>query len=295
MKMIEQLLAQSRASVRRARARLPGTPPPGRLVLRLNDHGVPDGRPRIEGEPMNLKRWRELLAGFHHWLGPLRVTIAGGAPGRAALLVDLVRFANRLECPTHVVSGIEGLDDDRVDALIGCGVAAITIALDDPEAGMERLAAFSAARADWGRPVSLFGAVDPGGPPRQLVALADQARRLALDGLVGRVPLGAPRPAGWSEGLLALADMDRTPAARRRGRAGRPAPLPGGARAEILADGALTISPLMPPAARLDSVTAGELQAAWEGAAGPALREARSLERPWDEVELSPAMLFSRR
>jgi hypothetical protein len=298
MKMLEQLLSQGRTAARRARARLPGEARalrPVRLALRLNDQGVPDGWCRAAGDPLDLAGWRALLVGFTHWLGPLRVSFSGGAPLESRQLDELVRFANRLECPTHLICDGEGLDPERASGLVGRGLAAITVRL--PEPGGDPAAAFAAvdairgARDDWGRPLVIYAAVPLSYAPAEAAALADRARTMGTEGVVGCLALGAPPPAGAEATRAALGEGDHTPRHLLDAVRAKRHPLPGGPRAGLLADGTLEVSPLGPAAGVVDPK---DVAGAWE-LATTALDAARGMARPWDELELAPELLLSKR
>ena len=127
MKSLEQLLIQARSAVRAAQARVPGlTPRPTRLVLRLNDLHLGPNLLRATGAPLKEKEWRDTIVRFERWLGPLRLTIAGGEPAQSGLLPALVRFGNRLECPTHVVTG-GPISPEQAEAMVDWGLSAVTV------------------------------------------------------------------------------------------------------------------------------------------------------------------------
>jgi len=299
MKLIEQLIAQGRVAARRARARVPGTAAsvrPTRIVLRLNDFSAPDGWARASDAPLDLAGWRALLVGFEQWLGPTRVTIAGGRPEASPLLEDLIRFANRLECPTHLVLP-GGLETERVDALVGRGLAAVTLRLPEVdaapevvEASFETLRRFRDARADWERPLTVLVAVPLGHHPTRARELSASARNFGADGVLGCLSLDRELPVAAPATLQALGDDERTPHPLAVF-TGAPRPLPGGARAEVLSDGTLLVSSVGPAVGRLDPKNPA---ATWAGA-DAALAAAREMARPWDEIELAPAVLLSRR
>jgi len=302
MKMLEQLIAQGRVAARRARARAPGSAAsvrPTRIVLRLNDFAVPDGWARASGAPLDLDTWRALLVDFTQWLGPTRVTIAGGRPEASPLVEDLVRFANRLECPTHLVLP-GGLEPDRVDALVGRGLAAVTLRLPEPdadaavrEASFETLRLFRDARIDWERSLTLLMAVPLSYTPGAARELSASARNFGADGVLGCLATDRPAPMAAPATLQALGADERTPHPLAVV-TGAPRPLPGGARAEVLSDGTLLVSSFGPPVGVLAAGGASGPLELW-GAADDALEAARGMARPWDEIELAPAVLLSRR
>lgn len=289
--MLEQLIAQGRVGARRVRARLPGGPAalrPVRLVLRLNDLDAPDGWTIARGGALDLDGWRALLLGFIHWLGPLRVTVAGGRPERSEHLEPLLRFARRLDCPTQLIlSG--GLDRERVGALVGGGLSALTVRLPGPggEAapGLELLAAARAARDDWGHRLRLLAAIPLEHSPRQAARLAAMARSAGADDLLGCLSPGAATGVLTGATRQSLGPGELTPQHLLDG-VGRP--LPGGARAELLCDGSLLVASSGPAAGRVDPA---DPAASW-AAAGEALAAARAMSRPWDELELVPGLLL---
>jgi len=302
MKMLEQLIAQGRVAARRVRARAPGAAAavrPTRIVLRLNDFGAPEGWTRGSGAPLDLEGWRSLLVGFHQWLGPTRVTIAGGRPEASPLVEDLVRFANRLECPTHLILP-GGLEVDRVDALVGRGLAGVTVRLPEPDAGesvfeasIETVRRFHDARDDWGRPLVLLAAVSVAIAPTRARALSSAARQAGADGVLGCLHPEQDRPMSTAATLQALGDDERTPHPLAVD-TGEPRPLPGGARVELLSDGTVLVSSFGPVVGTINPSDPESPKTVWAGA-NAALSAARALARPWDEIELAPAVLLSRR
>lgn len=280
---------------------------PARIVIRLNDHNTPAGIAPARGAAMPLKEWRRILVDAIHWLGPVRVTFSGGEPARARSLEDLVRFANRLECPTHVVTSGAGLDRLRVEELVDRGVGAVTVLIGALEPDLHRavvgaeleqtlacLDHLRDVRADRDRAPEILAAI----PLIQenlasIGEIAAAARQRGADGALGCLPPGSRLPDGAREALAALGDMDRTPASFKATMGGRRAqPMPGGPRLEIRSDGAMLLSPLLPPIADL---TRQPIREAWESGVADAVEQARALEYPWDEVELAPRLLLSRR
>jgi len=305
VKVLEQLLAQGRSASRRVRARLPAQAlRPARLVLRLNDVGVPPGLPvAAEGE-LTLHDWQTIVVGFLHWLGPLRVTFRG-EPGLSERLESLVRFCNRLECPTHLVSCGAGLDRPTVDALVDRGLAAVSVqvaSLDSArhqaimgqslDAATSAVEAFREARLDRQRPVAVLVAVPlTANNLGDLSTVADWARQAGADGVVPMLPLATPAPAGIVEAIAALGAQDRSHKAFGAVIAGQPRSLPGGPRAEVLHDGSLLAAATGPV---VGNVRRADPKEVWEEA-NDRIGSVRDLERPWNEVELVPELLLSRR
>ena len=306
MKVLEQLLAQGRSASRRVRARLPAQElRPGRLVLRLNDVGVPDGLPRAAEGELTLDDWQKIVVGFLHWLGPMRVTVGGGEPGLSERLEPLVRFANRLECPTHLITSGAGLETIDAEVLVDRGLAAVTVKVAslDPDqheaivghplaAATELVEAFREARLDRQRPLSILVAVPLTGVNLDVLpTVAAWASQAGADGVVPMVPLGRPRPSGLADAVDALGSSDRSHRALHGLLSGHARSLPGGPRAEVLSDGTLLASAV---GNALGNVRRADPKEVWEGA-GDALAAVRELERPWNEVELVPELLLSRR
>ncbi len=305
MKSLEQLLIQARSAVRAAQARVPGlSPRPTRLVLRLNDLHLGPNLLRATGAPLKEKEWRDTIVRFERWLGPLRLTIAGGEPAQSGLLPALVRFGNRLECPTHVVTG-GPITTEQAEAMVDWGLSAVTVLVGGIDEGSHRAAvgtrldeavatveAFREARAKRKRPLGLYVCVpltdaNTGGAG----AVAGWARQAGADGVLATVPLGAEPPRGGLEAVEALGRDNLTPDHLRRWLGGERARVGGGFRAELLSDGTLIVSSCARP---LGNVRDAEPEALWTAGAAT-LKELRDHPRPWDEVELVPERLRSRR
>ncbi|MCB9763231.1 MAG: hypothetical protein H6739_25885 [Alphaproteobacteria bacterium] len=307
MKRLEQLLIRSRAAARSARTRLPGAAAamrPSRLVLRLNDLRLAPGLVRATGEPMGAAEWQSVIVRFIQWLGPVRVTIAGGEPARSPLLDELVRFANRLECPTHLVTG-GGIDPARAELLVDRGLGAVTILVGGVDEGTHRAAVGSTladatgsldalrdARARRGRPLGLYVGVPLTAENVASVgAVGGWARQAGADGVLATLPLGEEVPPGAAEAVAALGRDNLTPEHLKAWLEGRQVRVRGGLRAEILSDGTLLVSSHVAP---LGDVRRGDIPAIWAAADEP-LRAVLAHPRPWDEVELVPRALVSSR
>lgn len=308
MKKLEQFIIRSRAALRSGRTLLPlmraAHLPPARLVLRLNDLRLAPGLVRATGEPMNGGEWRTLIARFVEWLGPMRVTFAGGEPAKSPLLEDLVRFANRLECPTHLVTA-GPVDPELAESLVDRGLAAVTVLVGGVDEGTHRAAiggelseatgaleALKDARQRRGRPLGLYVAMPLAASNlRAAGAVAGWARQAGADGVLASVPIGLDPPAGGLEAVEALGRDNLTPSHLKLWLAGRKHRRHGGLRAEVIGDGTLLVSPCVAPLGDLRQ----ELPQALWAAADEQVREVRRHPRPWDEIELVPRWLASAR
>jgi hypothetical protein len=306
MKKLEQWVSRGRAVARSIRARAPGAARshrPVRLVLRLNDVGLAPGLVRATGAPLGLPQWRDALVHAHQWLGPVRVCIAGGEPARSPLLEEVLRFANRLECPTHLVTA-GPIDEDAAMALVDRGLGAVTVLVAGVDDGTHQatlgrplsdatstVESFRRARADRERPIQLLVGVPLSSSNIGSVgAIAGWARQSGVDGILATLPLGVEPPAGALEALDALGRDDLTPDHLRDVLAGRDSGVHGGLRMEILSDGTVLASSHVAPLGTLRQVP--DPKDIWE-AADEQIQVARKHPRPWDEVELVPQRLFS--
>ena len=221
MKRLEQWLSRGRGLARSARAVLPGTAGahrPVRLVLRLNDVRLAAGLVRATGEALTLDEWRNAVLMLHHWLGPTRVTFAGGEPARSPHLEDLVRFANRLDCPTHLITA-GPLDQGDAEALIDRGLGALTILVGGVDEGTHQAAvgvplheatstleAFQRAKSTRSRPLQVFVGVPlTAASASSAAAVAGWARQAGADGVLGTLPLGIDAPGGAIQDRRGLA------------------------------------------------------------------------------------------
>ncbi len=304
MKQLEQGVSRGRAALRRVRAVAPGSARslrPVRLVLRLDRSGLASGSPGT-GAPLGLEAWQQVLAQAVEWLGPVRVCFAGGEPTRSELLLPLVRFANRVECPTHLVT-CGPVSGELAVELVDRGLAGVTVCfagLEDevhrPRTGVplsETLASVDhlrTARLSRSRPLALLAALELHEQSLGVLGpLAGLAREAGVDGVLVRLGLGQAVPPGTLE---ALGDVGPhlTSSALMATLGGRP-PRWAAPRLEVLPDGAVSLSPELPPAGRLGDT---EVQALWE-AADDGIAAYRGLERAFDEVELVPETLYSSR
>ena len=307
MKRLEQWLSRGRGLARSARAVLPGTAGahrPVRLVLRLNDVRLAAGLVRATGEALTLDEWRNAVLMLHHWLGPTRVTFAGGEPARSPHLEDLVRFANRLDCPTHLITA-GPLDQGDAEALIDRGLGALTILVGGVDEGTHQAAvgvplheatstleAFQRAKSTRSRPLQVFVGVPlTAASASSAAAVAGWARQAGADGVLGTLPLGIDAPGGAIQAVLGLGRDNHTPKHLLDRLSGKSKRNHGGMRMELLSDGTVLVSSLVGP---IGNVRDGDPKALWE-AADEQVSAARSHPRPWDEVELVPERLFSER
>lgn len=307
MKRLEQWLSRGRGLARSARAVLPGSARahrPVRVVLRLNDVRLAPGLVRATGEPLSLEQWRNSIVLIHHWLGPTRITFAGGEPARSPHLEDLVRFANRLECPTHLITA-GPLDQEAAEALIDRGLGALTVLVGGVDQGTHHAAvggpldeatstleAFQRARGNRSRPIQVFVGVPlTAASASSAAAVAGWARQAGADGVLGTLPLGSDAPAGAAQAVMALGRDNHTPKHLLDHLAGKSTRNHGGMRMELLGDGTVLVSSLIGPIGNVHDAQAKEL---WE-AADEQIAAARNHPRPWDEVELVPERLFSER
>ncbi len=307
MKRLEQWLVRTRAVARSARTALPGRARqhrPVRLVLRLNDIGLAPGLVRSTGQPLGLGAWQEAIVRFTQWLGPVRVAVSGGEPAESPLLEPLVKFANRLECPTHVVtSGLITRDD--AEALVDAGLGAATVLvggvdgatheqaigrpLDDAASTLDNLRRVRQGRSR--RMDLLVGVPLSAQNLSSLPAIGGWARQAGADGVLATLPLGVDAPPGAAAAVSGLGRDNRTPDHLLEWLAGRQTRPHGGLRAELLSDGTLLVSACTGPLGNLRGADPKDL---WE-ASDEQIRAARQHPRPWDEVELVPEHLESRR
>ncbi len=251
---------------------------------------------------MALEDWQRVIVETVDWLGPIRVCFRGQA-AQSELLVKLVRFANRLECPTHLVTA-GPLHEDLSLALVDAGLGAATvrigaldkeghlastgISMDETLATVDYL---GKAREDRKRPLVLLGSLTLSpATVSNLGAMAGLARQVGVDGVLAQLAVEETVPPGAVAALQGLGAHRTSPAlvAVIQGRKTRMAP---GLRLEVRSDGTLRTSERTAP---LGKWSQGTLQEQWE-AADEAVSEALGLDRLSDEVELVPEMLYSHR
>ena len=153
MKFVEQLQVWGRAGRRRladrVRARhipLPGAPAPGRLDLCLDALGAPaPAAPAPPAVSLSLEAWEGHVIAWVMACGPVPVRIVAEADH--PLLIDLTRFAWRLECPVHVRTTAPAMNEGVAGALVDAGVKRVTV-VSGPgiEAALRALAAARVSR-----------------------------------------------------------------------------------------------------------------------------------------------------
>ncbi len=324
MKGLQQRIIRVRAAARRARARLGGTDPasmrPARLVLRLDDADLPGSLG--EGAELALADWQRLLVDAIAWLGPLPVTVLAGQRGDHRALVEVVRFAHRLECPTAVVCDGGGLGAQQAAALLDAGLDAARVRVGgvseavhqavvggDIASASGAVRAFLEARRSRAQPLDVEVVVPWSGPADQEVrAVMGWAQQLGCDGLRINPPWRAAALPCDPELLDAITEADdgfrRTPHAavnelhgmvadqdggpgRSQPRARRRCPV-GGQRLEISARGRLSCCPFKAPIPRGDT-----LKASWLSGGAAHLQEIAGCSRSCAHVELAPAPILA--
>jgi hypothetical protein len=270
MKQLEQALMELRGVARRLRAVAPGAAAshrPVRLCLRLGGE-----------RGMALGAWEDALVRVHQWLGPIRVVFGGDEPVESPHLEKLVQFANRLECPTVVVTrGPIGWAFAEV--LVDRGLAAANVVVEGPDAAdaIGSVQALVEVRDQRRRPLAVHVAfpatAESAAAAPQVGALA---RQHGADGVFAFTPAGRdPVAADLGPGAIGV-DVARRPR---------------GLRAEIRADGSMWVCDATEPLGRLKE---RDPRGLWES--GDALvARVRAMERPWDETELVPFRVRSRR
>lgn len=324
MRKLEHAMADLRASVRRARARTGRTSPdqvrPARLVLRLDDADLPGTLGT--GDEMTLAAWRRLLTSAVTWLGPVPVTMLAVHNARHPYLAELVRFTHRLECDTELVTDGTGLDLDKAEELVDCGLAAARVLVGGMSEDVHRavvggeladatgaVAALIAAARDRGAPLDVEIGIPWQEPVQsELRAVIGWARQVGANGFRLMAPWRAERVPMDPELLDGVGDepapFNRTPAAtleELHGMAAAQDGQPGlsrsglgfrrrsfrcpvgGQRLEIGARGQLSCCPFKAPIGRVGE----DLKSSW-GAAGPHLEAIASCDRACAHPELAP-------
>ena len=293
MKELEQVLARGRARWRGLRARMPllsrGVEPV-RLVLELDGDAE---------EVLTPAQWKKTLVDWITWLGPTRVCIKT-TESCLDLALEMVRFCHRLECPTHLVTSGPVTEEEAL-SFVDRGLGAVTIrvaGLDEStqqqvlgtslEAASNALYAFSNARRERERPlVVLVNIPLHEANLSSLGSIAGWAKQAGSDVVGVGLLLGKEIPVGALREVQAVADVEC------------PAPLMSylelgqcqsqGLRAVLNASGELRA---VDGGAVLGDVREQSPEALWKKNSA-VLGSARSVERPFDEVELLPEELAS--
>jgi hypothetical protein len=279
MRGIDQLLLQLRGRVRRVQARLPGAPPPrpGAVVLRLDAHPAPidAALPAAAGPPLGLGAWRARLTEIIRWAGPMPVTVRLLTAPPEGMAAELLRFAQRLGCPTTLETAGQGLDEEVALALLDAGLGRARLFVASLQAGpqiaalgVDPIDAAAALRALRGArdlrqaPLDVEVAVPwLRGAGAELSTIRGWATQAGADGVRVLPPwtaadaegaAGLPEGRGDAglRGLRAIApqlramaaDGQAAPGAPRRRRCGVL-----GQRLDLAADGAVRACPFKPP------------------------------------------------
>lgn len=269
MKAIQQLAVRTRSAARAFRARhlRPGWP--GHLVLRLDGFDAPGP---VEAR-IDLAGWQERVVRLVRAMGPTPVRVIAAADH--PWLVELVRFANRLECPVTVRTGPAGLGGREAAGLVDAGVRRVLVVGADPAGAVRALAQARGAR---GAVLDIVVEI-PFAEAARFREIAGDARAAGADG----ARLGAP----WTGGpysaaqLAALAEaaewvasfhrLDREALAAAGAFGGDAPGTPraeghcpvAGLRLELRPDGTALACPFQPGAVAFD----GEAEALYEGLA----------------------------
>ena len=301
MKQLDQLLVRARAAARKAQARAPlGNALPTAVVVRLNDIGVPEGWTTSEGELLDLHAWQRSLVLLLEWLGPIRLTFTGGEPGQSDFLSRLMRFGNRLECPTHVTTA-GGMEPTVVEELVDWGLSAVTVqvaSLDDElqrtllgtgiKEASDTLETFSRILQNRNRQLDLMVGIPVCSENLSSVAsVAGWAHQGGAEGVFVTIPSGKPAPDGVLEAIDSIGESNWTPSLLRQRLAGRR--VKSSPRLILLADGSVLSSNTGPVLCRLPEA---DVSLAWSMRSNAADAE---LDQGLDILELMPSKLVSRR
>lgn len=274
---------------------------PVRVVIHLAECGE-------EGEDsgancLSLAEWKEAIVAFVTWLGPIEVCIDCTGEDATDLAMDLVRFANRLECSTHLVT-TGPVSDAQALSLLDRGLRAVTVrvaGLDEKtqqevlRCGLDvcagSLAAFVQARSL--RDKSLRIQVNI--PAHEanidsLSSIAGWGLQAGADVVSLGLLLNSPVPTGLSEKLSDIPSVD-VPSRLSRYIGGLSLAGSRGARASLRVNGDLHASLALPA---LGNIRDEGLSEIWRRQGG-LVQEALRHPRPFDEVELLSGMHRSRR
>ena len=329
MRVLEHKLADVRGTFRRAASRMgfrdPARLQPARLVLRMDEGDLADSLGG--GEPVSQAVLQRTLIEAVDWLGPIPVSIRASQTAATRQVEALTRFAHRLECPTLLVTAGRGIDVERAEALVDCGLSAVRIrvggvsegvhqsvigapSVEATDAVMALLAARESRRAELDIEI---GIPWRGRVTEELRAVVGWARQIGVDGyrilapwkseempsdpeLLDEVggstdPFNRTDTATLSEIHAMVANQDGLPGAPRSqgpSRRRRFSCPVGGQRLEISAHGHLSCCPFKTPIADQP----GDLKTRWS--AGKAhLEEIKGCDRICAHVELAPQRIWS--
>ena len=318
MKLLQQKIIRAHAALRLARARLAWTNParsrPARLVVRLDDVDLPGSVG--EGNTLTRADWRRILVDGVAWLGPLPVTVIAGNRGDHPELIEILRFAHRLECPTLLVCDGGGIDVPRALELMDIGLESVRIRVGGVSEAVhhsvvggsvsvasDALTAFVDARKYRGVPIDIEVLMPwKGQASTEVRAVLGWARQVGSDGFRLTPPWRAedlpadpevlddigetPGPFNRTNhaAVVALhamvAEQDGEPG-RRRQQGKCPV---GGQRLEITENGQLYSCPFHPPIAMKTA-----LKDSWEDGGRAHLKAIAGCSRSCHHTELAPA------
>jgi hypothetical protein len=328
MRQLEQQLRLTRAVLRRSWARLSRVNPelgaPARIVIRLDEADLPGSLGT--GEALQPKDYDQLLAQAIQWLGPVEFTVLATHSADHSSLIQIVRFAHRLECPTLVVTDGTGIDGTRAEALIDAGLSHIRVLVGGVSDQVHRAVVGNpgpeattavqhliAAKRDRGSPLDIEVGIPWKGPvTEEIRAVVGWARQIGADGMRILAPytaedmpanpelldeiidsagaFGRADDAAVEEIHAMVAAQDGEPGLAHRGSPSRrrrwKCPV-GGQRLVITATGRVHSCPFKAPIGRWE----GDLRHTFAGA-GDHLAAIRSCGRACAHPELAPAPIW---
>ncbi len=301
MKQLDQLLVRARAAARKAQVRTPlGNALPTAIVVRLNDIRVPETWTTCGGELLDLHGWQRSLVLLLEWLGPIRLTFTGGEPSQSEFLSRLVRFGNRLECPTHLTTA-GGMDQAVIEELVDWGLSAATVQVASLDDALQRtllgtglneasdtLEMFSRILQDRSRQLELMVGIPACTENLSSISsVAGWARQGGATGVFVTIPPEQQAPDGALDVINSIRETNWTPPLLRQRLAGRR--VKGPPRLVLLADGSVLSSNRGPVLCRLPDA---DPSLAWSMRRDTGGKES---EDCLDILELMPAKLVSRR
>jgi len=222
MRQLQERMRETRAAIRRGWARLARANPelgaPARLVLRLDETDLPGSLG--EGDPLQLRDYHQIIAQAVQWLGPIEVTVLAHHSGDHGLLVEIVHFAHRLDCPTMVVTDGTGIDSERAHALLDAGLSHIRVMVGGVSDTVHRAVVGNpgpeatravqdlvAVKREHGASLDIEVAIPWQGPVTEEVrAVAGWARQIGADGMRIMAPYTATNMPADPELLDAIVD-----------------------------------------------------------------------------------------